>query len=364
MKANAVSALVFGAFLCTASAVVAQTSVGAPAVDFEGTGAAQAGALGDCGAGCPVVASRGGRPTGYVDSASAAGLLAHRRPSSSEQQRQSPPSSSEVENLFWQSIATSTNPADFEAYLEQFPNGTYAPLARNRLAALRGAGDAPRRTAPDAPRRAAPAVVSPPRRAAPDASPPPRRRPGPPAVFALGFYRNELRDFASRCPKARFARSLGLASLVVMRSRESMTSGWMELLDARGNLVTATTARLERNRIDDICERIPSSGLQTVQEAARAARRSSSVENSAVRVFVRNSRFNPTPLTRGELQRFAQRCPRIRLAPVIGLARYVVTNVHGNSLVMHNTRGDWWRLFSVRRRQNLFNDACEYLSSR
>lgn len=43
------------------------------------------------------------------------------------------------EAVFWQSIAGSRNPADFEAYLAQFPTGTFAALARNRLAVLRGA---------------------------------------------------------------------------------------------------------------------------------------------------------------------------------------------------------------------------------
>ena len=43
------------------------------------------------------------------------------------------------ENLFWQSIADSSDAADFEAYLEQFPRGGFTRLARNRLAALRGA---------------------------------------------------------------------------------------------------------------------------------------------------------------------------------------------------------------------------------
>ena len=47
------------------------------------------------------------------------------------------------ETLFWQSIQGSTNPADFEAYLELFATGTFARLARNRLAALRGTVDAP-----------------------------------------------------------------------------------------------------------------------------------------------------------------------------------------------------------------------------
>ena len=40
------------------------------------------------------------------------------------------------EMLYWQSIRESNNAADFEAYIEQFPHGTFAALARNRLDAL------------------------------------------------------------------------------------------------------------------------------------------------------------------------------------------------------------------------------------
>ena len=46
------------------------------------------------------------------------------------------PSDAGVETMFWESIRQSTNPADFRAYLEQYPQGRFAPLARNRLAAL------------------------------------------------------------------------------------------------------------------------------------------------------------------------------------------------------------------------------------
>jgi hypothetical protein len=38
-----------------------------------------------------------------------------------------------AENIFWQSIAASDDPADFEAYLRAYPDGLFAPLARNRL---------------------------------------------------------------------------------------------------------------------------------------------------------------------------------------------------------------------------------------
>ena len=42
----------------------------------------------------------------------------------------------EKELLFWESVKDSTHAADFEAYLEQFPGGTYEALARNRLKRL------------------------------------------------------------------------------------------------------------------------------------------------------------------------------------------------------------------------------------
>jgi hypothetical protein len=46
------------------------------------------------------------------------------------------PQPSDPETMFWQSIVTSSNPADFEEYLRKFPQGQFAGLARNRLAAL------------------------------------------------------------------------------------------------------------------------------------------------------------------------------------------------------------------------------------
>ena len=49
----------------------------------------------------------------------------------------------EQENLFWQTVAASAAPEDYRAYLAQFPNGAYAPLARNRLLSLAGPGEGP-----------------------------------------------------------------------------------------------------------------------------------------------------------------------------------------------------------------------------
>ena len=47
-----------------------------------------------------------------------------------------PPPATSSEVVFWQSIASSTNPADFEAYLQQYPQGSFVALARIRLASL------------------------------------------------------------------------------------------------------------------------------------------------------------------------------------------------------------------------------------
>jgi uncharacterized caspase-like protein len=41
-----------------------------------------------------------------------------------------------VELTFWESIKSSNDPADFQAYLGSYPAGAFAPLARNRLTAL------------------------------------------------------------------------------------------------------------------------------------------------------------------------------------------------------------------------------------
>ena len=40
------------------------------------------------------------------------------------------------EALFWESIKSSKDPADFQAYLKQYPKGTFAALAQNRLKEL------------------------------------------------------------------------------------------------------------------------------------------------------------------------------------------------------------------------------------
>jgi hypothetical protein len=44
---------------------------------------------------------------------------------------------SSAEITFWNSVKDSRNPAEIAAYLDKFPNGTFAPLAKIRLESLR-----------------------------------------------------------------------------------------------------------------------------------------------------------------------------------------------------------------------------------
>lgn len=67
----------------------------------------------------------------------------------------------EAEKLFWKSAEGSSNPAVFEDYLRQFPNGIYATLAADRLAALRGAQASAPTPVSAAPAVAAPAATTP-----------------------------------------------------------------------------------------------------------------------------------------------------------------------------------------------------------
>src|SRR6185369_4608844 len=45
-------------------------------------------------------------------------------------------SDTSVEMEFWKSMQNSTDPKDYKAYLDEYPNGKFAKLASNRLESL------------------------------------------------------------------------------------------------------------------------------------------------------------------------------------------------------------------------------------
>jgi hypothetical protein len=63
------------------------------------------------------------------------------------------------ENIFWASVQKSNTLADYKAYLEAYPNGAFAPLARNRIAAMAPAAETP---LPSPPAAGPPAIAPPP----------------------------------------------------------------------------------------------------------------------------------------------------------------------------------------------------------
>jgi len=50
-----------------------------------------------------------------------------------------PPAKPDQESLFWESVRSSDNPAELKAYLERYPQGTFAPLANARLESIAAA---------------------------------------------------------------------------------------------------------------------------------------------------------------------------------------------------------------------------------
>lgn len=65
---------------------------------------------------------------------------------------QSAPAAGEsAEVVFWNSIKDSQNAAEFEAYLQAFPGGLFAPLARLRIQQLAGGGQPPQQGRPQQP---------------------------------------------------------------------------------------------------------------------------------------------------------------------------------------------------------------------
>jgi len=85
-----------------------------------------------------------------------------------------PSAEAQLDALFWQSVMNSEDRAQYAAYLARFPNGTFAELARLKIAAIDQRGGAPA-GAPAAP-------PAPPAGAKPAAAPPPASTQTPTAM--------------------------------------------------------------------------------------------------------------------------------------------------------------------------------------
>ncbi len=121
--------------------------------------------------------------------------------------------SNDTERLFWESINDSTNKADYDAYLRQFPTGVFASLARNRIAVIVATEQAASPPAPATvtPQRTETALVVPPQ---PTLSVRERRE-AQIALRRLGLYRGSIDGLfgpGTRAGVAAFQRSIGVTA--------------------------------------------------------------------------------------------------------------------------------------------------------
>ena len=80
----------------------------------------------------------GGRPDGRHAARCPSQRRRWRSPSRTPPRAPPPRSSQEVELEFWRAIKDGNDPDDFELYVQQFPTGIYAALAKRKIAKLRG----------------------------------------------------------------------------------------------------------------------------------------------------------------------------------------------------------------------------------
>jgi len=149
----------------------------------------------------------------------------------------SPPARAQPEEVvFWESVRGTSNPAELEAYLAKYPDGTFAPLARARIAALDAAKAKPGIAAPAAP-------STPERKAAAEPVRPDVPKTGRPEQEALFWEsvrnssdRAELNAYLAKYPEGTFA-PLARARLDALAAAEAKRAA-----DAKAKAKAVSTA--------------------------------------------------------------------------------------------------------------------------
>jgi uncharacterized caspase-like protein len=78
-------------------------------------------------------------PSGQFASLAKNRITTLEAPAKPAESRTAPTNDSATELAFWDSVKTSTSAGDYRAYLQKYPNGTFVELAKNRLAPLEAA---------------------------------------------------------------------------------------------------------------------------------------------------------------------------------------------------------------------------------
>ena len=240
------------------------------------------------------------------------------------------------ETVFWDSIRDSVNAAHFEAYLRQFPAGTYRALAAHRLAALRAAGAAAATTT----------SISDP------ASPNPRG----PVVFMFG----DRQRLHSQCPRLPLTTDLRQANLLLFDHPYGL-----EFRDARGAHVRSYFAVRQGNRAKDMCEdwgRFPAWNGPIVKGLSDTAEDTPPLTDPEVPVA-----FLAGPFSNNDRQAFTGRCSPIRFTRILDRADLIIVyylETVRTHVSMYRPDGSLLRSTAPLRRGNVFKDLCETIRSR
>ena len=258
----------------------------------------------------------------------------------------------EAETVFWQSIVDSTDPADMEAYLSQFPTGVYGPLARNRLEALRSTvGERPERGL-----------------AVGDASMGGWPRSGASAAeAALGLDRVARRVIQQGLQAEGF--DPGLVDGLFGQKTRTAVRKWQEAravaatgyLDAEAAAAlrgaAENAARLEAERQARVAE--ADSSPLVGRRADERSRRPAATEGSRLPVIYLSG------YRADDVQKFDRRCSRVHVTRNAAGADFVLEHTGGGfwgseSAYLRDGRGNRVRRFSAALQGNLFSDVCEF----
>ena len=252
----------------------------------------------------------------------------------------------QIEVVFWQSIATSDDPADFRAYLERFPTGTFASLARNRMAALFATAiDPPLDEQPVPQPATAPAVVLP---SVSDLAAADSRVPG---VFMLG----DRQRLSRQCPRIPFVQNPHLANLIIFDDSDFT----LEVRDARtGEEVFGVLGVGQENRFRPLCD-----AWDSIRDL---------ISPGTVGPFPLDSpQTDPTVPSVlffgfwiGDWQEFTRECSPVQPTRNFYDADLIVVNTDGNSVRMYDSDGNEVGRSSPFLRRNMFKDVCATVRSR
>ena len=253
----------------------------------------------------------------------------------------------EQDTLFWQSIRESSNPEDFEAYLSQFPAGTFRVLAQTRLAALRNATSNPpsRDTSPPSTSSADPDVLS---------------------VFLFHFESDDAQEFIRACPQVQITLDLSNAHALLFDHKFS----W-GVRASNGQFIGAIRDRGgERTKFS--CDAIIASRELLLQLAVDEVSPPADVSRVVFLGLMGGIDGNGLQggVTNDERADLIRDCPRARVSQDLRSAHIFAVNTlaimgwtGSHVTTIYNRQGDVEHNIATNRRRTMFRELCEFVAN-